>query len=203
MMKEDHYTAVTRSRIIRRLRVQDPVQKLPPLVPMTLHGARGVIPCPACTRWRLWGGPRPDVLGLDTTPLVGIGCARQSSVAIEGRFHDLCKGGNAMAWQLTGQIHEACSCKLLCPCWLGPEIEPDQGWCGGMILFDIQQGHSDGVDLSGCKAVFFGEWPGNFWAGQGTARLIIDEATTADQRRELEAILSGQKGDRWRRWPAP
>lgn len=99
-----------------------------------------------------------------------------------------------MAWQLTGQIHEACSCKLLCPCWLGPEIEPDQGWCGGMILFDIQQGHSDGVDLSGCKAVFFGEWPGNFWAGQGTARLIIDEATTADQRRELEAILSGQKG---------
>jgi hypothetical protein len=99
-----------------------------------------------------------------------------------------------MAWQLTGQIHEACSCKLLCPCWLGPEIEPDQGWCGGMILFDIQQGHADGVDLSGCKAVCLGEWPGNFWAGQGTGRLIIDEATTADQRRELEAILSGQKG---------
>jgi hypothetical protein len=60
-----------------------------------------------------------------------------------------------MAWQLTGQIHEACSCKLLCPCWLGPEIEPDQGWCGGMILFDIEQGHADGVDLSGWALVPF------------------------------------------------
>jgi hypothetical protein len=28
-MKEDHYTAVTRSRIIRRLRVQDPMAYFP------------------------------------------------------------------------------------------------------------------------------------------------------------------------------
>ena len=38
------------------------------------------------------------------------------------------------------------------------------------------------------------EWPGNFWKGDGTARLYIDEAASADQRREMEAIFGGQKG---------
>src|SRR5439155_24352311 len=36
--------------------------------------------------------------------------------------------------------------------------------------------------------------PGNFFGGQGTARLYIDERASADQRRELEAVFSGQKG---------
>ena len=99
-----------------------------------------------------------------------------------------------MAWRVTGQLHELCSCNMLCSCWLGPEIEPDQGWCGAAIIFDIQQGNSDGIDLSGRKAVLGLYWPGNFWAGNGTARVYIDESASADQRRELEAILTGQKG---------
>jgi hypothetical protein len=99
-----------------------------------------------------------------------------------------------MAWRMTGQLHELCSCKMLCPCWLGPEIEPDQGWCGGAVLLDIQQGNADGVDLSGLKAVFTGDWPGNFFAGNGSARVLIDESASPAQRRELEAIMTGKKG---------
>jgi hypothetical protein len=99
-----------------------------------------------------------------------------------------------MAWRLNGQLHELCSCKMWCPCWLGPEIEPDQGWCGGAILLDIEQGDSDGVDLNGCKVVWAGDWPASFWAGNGTARVYIDESANADQRRELEAIFTGKKG---------
>jgi hypothetical protein len=99
-----------------------------------------------------------------------------------------------MAWHMTGQLHELCSCQLWCPCWLGPEIAPDQGWCGGAILLEIAQGASEGVDLSGCKAVWTGYWPASFWAGNGTARVYIDEGTTPDQRRELEAIFTGKKG---------
>ena len=37
-------------------------------------------------------------------------------------------------------------------------------------------------------------WPGNFFAGNGNARLFIDDSTSPDQQRELEAIFSGQKG---------
>ena len=99
-----------------------------------------------------------------------------------------------MGWRATGQSIELCSCKLLCPCWLSPDVEPDQGWCSGAFVFEISEGTSDEVDLAGCKVAVGLEWPGNFWAGNGTARLYIDGATTAEQRRELEAIFGGQKG---------
>jgi hypothetical protein len=101
-----------------------------------------------------------------------------------------------MAWHMAGRFLESCSCKLWCPCWLGP-AEPDQGWCSGAILMDIQQGNSDGADLGGLKVVFVGDWPKDFASGDGTGRLYIDEAANADQRRELEAICSGQKGGPW------
>jgi hypothetical protein len=98
-----------------------------------------------------------------------------------------------MAWRVTGQLHEVCSCKMLCPCWFGP-AEPDQGWCSGALIFDVRQGEADGIDLSGSKVVFAADWPGDFWGGNGTARLYLDEAASPDQRRELEAIFSGKKG---------
>jgi hypothetical protein len=94
-----------------------------------------------------------------------------------------------MAWQLSGRSMELCSCRMLCPCWLGSEGVPDQGWCGGALGFDIQRGSSDGVDLSGTKVALAAEWPGNFFGGNGTARLYISDAANAEQRRELEAIF--------------
>jgi len=99
-----------------------------------------------------------------------------------------------MAWNLSGQLTEFCSCKLMCPCWLGPTPVPDQGWCSGAILYDIEQGQIDGIDVGGSKVVFAADWPGNFFGGQGTARLYIDDQASPDQRRELEAVFSGQKG---------
>ena len=98
-----------------------------------------------------------------------------------------------MAWRVSGQMHEVCSCKMLCPCWFGP-AEPDQGWCSGVIIFDVQQGNVDGIDLGGSRVVFAVDFPGDFWSGDGTARLYLDAAASPDQRRELEAVFSGQKG---------
>jgi hypothetical protein len=99
-----------------------------------------------------------------------------------------------MAWNLSGQLTEFCSCKLMCPCWFGPAPVPDQGWCSGAILYDIEQGQIDGIDVGGSKVVFAADWPGNFFGGQGTARLYIDDQAGPDQRRELEAVFRGQKG---------
>ena len=99
-----------------------------------------------------------------------------------------------MAWSISGRSLELCNCKMLCPCWLGPEGEPDQGWCAGGFVFDIEEGQADGVELSGRKVVLFAEWPGNFFKGGGSARLYIDEAASGDQQSALEAILSGKRG---------
>jgi hypothetical protein len=99
-----------------------------------------------------------------------------------------------MSWQLAGRSMELCNCNMLCPCWLGPEGKPDQGWCGGAFGFDIEKGSSDGVDLSGTRVALAAQWPGNFFGGNGTARLYLSESANAQQRQELEAIFLGKKG---------
>lgn len=99
-----------------------------------------------------------------------------------------------MSWKISGQSMEFCSCKMFCPCWLGPEGEPDQGWCAAALGFDISEGISEGVDLAGTSVVLTASWPGNFFEGNGKARLYLDENATEDQRRELEAIFTGKRG---------
>ena len=75
-----------------------------------------------------------------------------------------------MTWHITGQLLELCNCKMLCPCILGP-AEPDQGWCGGALIFEIQQGQADGVNLDHTTAVLVVNLPGDFLGGNGTGRL--------------------------------
>jgi len=99
-----------------------------------------------------------------------------------------------MAWNLTANMIEFCSCKAMCPCWLGPDTRPDEGWCAGAIVYEIQKGSIDGVDVSGCKAALAAEWHGNFFGGQGKARLYIDAKASDAQRRGLEEVFGGKKG---------
>jgi hypothetical protein len=102
-----------------------------------------------------------------------------------------------MAWRVTGQLIETCSCNMFCPCWfLVQELMiMDQGWCASAIAFRVQEGNSDGADLAGRTVVFAVDFPGpTLFDGNATPRLYIDEGADDDQRRELEAICSGQKG---------
>lgn len=91
-----------------------------------------------------------------------------------------------MAWDLTGQLIEACSCKSACPCTLGA-AEPDRGWCSGALTFTIQQGQSDGVNLGGRTVVWLIDLPKDFLSGNGTVRIYVDDGADAGQMRELEA----------------
>lgn len=101
-----------------------------------------------------------------------------------------------MSWSMVGQMMYSCTCTMACPCTLGP-AKPDKGWCSGAIAVDIQDGQSDGVSLKGTKAVWALDLPGDFFGGGATSRLYIDEDASAEQRRELEAILTGKKGGGW------
>ena len=98
-----------------------------------------------------------------------------------------------MAWNISGQMLETCTCQQVCPCNFGP-ANPDAGWCSGIILFDIQNGTSDGVELSGTKAVLAFDLPHDFAGGNATARMYFDDRASAKQRQELEAVFSGKKG---------
>ena len=99
-----------------------------------------------------------------------------------------------MAWRMSGQLIEFCSCDIMCPCWLGPDTKPDQGWCSGAIFYDIEHGQIEGTEVGGTKVVLAADWPGNFFGGNGTARLYVDDRASTDQQRELEAVFSGKKG---------
>ena len=63
--------------------------------------------------------------------------------------------------------------------------------------FDIERGTSDGVDLGGTRAVLLGDFPADPSAGNGLGRVYVDERASAEQRRELEAIFTGQRGGNW------
>ena len=102
-----------------------------------------------------------------------------------------------MSWNLSGELVETCSCNTLCPCWFGVQdlMKMDKGWCDDTLLFRLTRGESNGVDLHGCTVVLGVDWPGpTLLDGNGTARLYIDEAASAGQRRELESIFHGKVG---------
>ncbi len=102
-----------------------------------------------------------------------------------------------MAWSLTADVAETCSCNMLCPCWYGVKelMVMDKGWCANAWLFRVRQGNADGMDLSGRTVALALDFPGpTLFDGNGTGRLYIDDGANADQRRELEAIVQGKKG---------
>jgi hypothetical protein len=108
-----------------------------------------------------------------------------------------CGKEQAMAWTLKGHMIENCSCNMFCPCWFAVQeyMIMDQGWCAGSLFFEIEEGQSDGVDLSGRKVMLLVDWPGpTLFDGNGTARVYLDDGVNDDQARELSAIFQGQKG---------
>lgn len=102
-----------------------------------------------------------------------------------------------MAWRLTGQLIETCSCNMFCPCWYLVQdlMTMDRGWCASAIAFRTNEGASDGVALGGRTVVLAIDFPGpTLFDGNATARLYVDDGANAEQRQELEAICSGKKG---------
>jgi hypothetical protein len=102
-----------------------------------------------------------------------------------------------MAWNLSGKMIESCTCNMFCPCWFGVKelMIMDKGYCGGLILFRIQDGISNNINLAGRDVVLFFDWPGpTLLDGNATNRLYIDNAADPSQQKELEDIFQGRRG---------
>lgn len=102
-----------------------------------------------------------------------------------------------MAWSVSGELIETCSCNMLCPCWFGQAdlMLLDQGYCATALLLRIREGNHEGVDLSGQNAVVALHFPGpTLFDANGTGRLYIDESASDEQASALETILQGASG---------
>jgi hypothetical protein len=95
-------------------------------------------------------------------------------------------------YSLQGTLIEACSCNVLCPCWIGED--PDGGECFAVVAWHIDSGQVTGIDVSGRSVVGIAHIPGNILAGNWELVLLVDEHTSPQQRDALVKVFSGQLG---------
>ncbi len=101
-----------------------------------------------------------------------------------------------MAWRMAGNYTASCSCNVICPCPVDgtPSDPKGKGECRGVAVFHIDQGESDGVDLSGVNFGLVNYFPSNLTAGNWKIGVVVDEGASDQQLEALGKILSGEQG---------
>lgn len=100
-----------------------------------------------------------------------------------------------MAWRLTGEYFENCSCDILCPCITSSMQGPaDTDRCLVPLVCSIREGSFDGVALDGLSFVMVVDSPAVMAEGGWRVALYVDERADEGQRNGLGAILSGEHG---------
>jgi len=95
-------------------------------------------------------------------------------------------------YSFTGTLIEACSCNVLCPCWIGED--PDLGDCRGLLSFHVDAGQIRGIDVSDLTVILAAYIPGNVLAGNWEVVVLIDDRATPEQREGLLAAFGGELG---------
>jgi hypothetical protein len=99
-----------------------------------------------------------------------------------------------MAWKLEGNFFENCSCEMPCPCLITMDAGADYDRCTLPLVFHIESGEVDGVDVSGLGAVIVLDAPKVMTEGNWRVGVVIDEAASDEQAEKLGAVFSGQMG---------
>jgi hypothetical protein len=98
-----------------------------------------------------------------------------------------------VVYSLQGTLLEACSCGVLCPCWIGQD--PDTGACDAINAYHFDKGEIDGVDVSGLNIVKVVHIPGNVLTpGSWKVVMLVDTATSQRQRDAIVAAYTGKLG---------
>ena len=97
-----------------------------------------------------------------------------------------------MAYQVQGRLLEVCTCKTLCPCWVGED--PDGGTCDGCLAWHIDSGQINGVDVAGRTIIALCHIPGNILKGNWKAVMYVDDKSTPQQQEAMLNVWSGKLG---------
>jgi len=98
----------------------------------------------------------------------------------------------AEKWKIEGDWINSCNCDSGCPCLF--YADPTKGSCEAVDAFHITRGKYGDVSLDGLSAVVASKSPGNFWKGNWTAALYLDEKANPKQRLALETLFLGKAG---------
>jgi hypothetical protein len=98
-----------------------------------------------------------------------------------------------VVYDLQGTLLEACSCGVLCPCWVGED--PDLGTCEAFIAYQFDSGTIRGVDVSGLSFVTVNHIPGNVLTPASWKIVIfVDDRATDEQYQALLDAYGGKLG---------
>src|SRR5439155_2580785 len=101
--------------------------------------------------------------------------------------------GSEAVYALQGTLLEACSCGVLCPCWVGED--PDLGTCDAFIAYHFDAGSVRGVDIGGLSLVNVVHIPGNVLVpASWKVAMFVDERATDAQLQALVDAYSGKLG---------
>ena len=102
-----------------------------------------------------------------------------------------------MSWRIRGSYFESCNCDAICPCRRIDGVaggRSTHGECIGVLSWLIEDGASDGLDLSGLAVAlatrYHDDEPGSPWSFV----VYLDSRAADDQRRALEEIYTGRLG---------
>lgn len=97
-----------------------------------------------------------------------------------------------MSYRLEGSILEVCNCNVLCPCWVGED--PDYGICQSILAYNYEQGHVNGIDVTGLTFALAAYIPGNVLDGNFRVVYFIDDRATPTQEMALRELYAGKLG---------
>jgi hypothetical protein len=98
-----------------------------------------------------------------------------------------------VVYDLQGSLLEACSCGVLCPCWIGED--PDGGACDAFVAYHFDAGNVRGVDIGGLSLVNVVHIPGNVLTpASWKIAMFIDDKANDEQFDGLVAAYGGKLG---------
>ena len=100
-----------------------------------------------------------------------------------------------MAWRLEGTYFETCNCDMVRPCSTsGLTMPADNDRCRVVLVFHVDSGEVDGVDVSDLTVAVLADTPPVMADGEWRVGLFMDEAASPEQADKLGAVFSGELG---------
>lgn len=99
-----------------------------------------------------------------------------------------------MAWMLEGRYLENCSCDVPCPCTVSLDLGADRDRCNAFLVFEVESGEVDGVDVSGLTVAAMVDSPKVMSDGNWRLGVLVDDQASDEQAERLAAVFGGQLG---------
>jgi hypothetical protein len=99
-----------------------------------------------------------------------------------------------MAWSIKGSYLENCTCEMPCPCTVSLDWGADYDRCQAVLVFHVESGEVDGVDVSGPTVVGIVDSPKVMSEGNWRLGVLISDDASDEQAEKLGAVFGGQLG---------